>query len=66
MSDITLERTLPGNADAERCVLGAILLDNAALIAFDAIKPEDFHGPAHRCIARKMVEMHRAGKAVDL
>ncbi len=66
MNDITLEQTLPSNADAERSVLGAILLDNAAFIAFDAIKPEDFHGPTHRCIARKMVEMHRAVKAVDL
>ncbi len=66
MSDITLERPLPSNADAERCVLGAILLDNAAFIAFDAINPEDFHGTAHRIIARKMVEMHAAGKAVDL
>ncbi len=66
MSDITLERPLPSNADAERCVLGAILLDNAALIAFDAIKPEDFHGTAHRIIARTMVEMRRAGKVVDL
>ena len=66
MSDITLERPLPSNADAERCVLGAILLDNAAFIAFDAIKPEDFHGPAHRCIARKMVEMRAAGKVVDI
>ncbi len=66
MSDITLERPLPSNADAERCVLGAILLDNAAFIAFDAIKPEDFHGPAHRCIARKMVGMRAAGKVVDI
>ena len=66
MSDISLERPLPSNAEAERCVLGAILLDNVALIAFDAIKPEDFHGPAHRCIARRMVEMQAAGKVVDI
>ncbi len=66
MRDITLERPLPSNAEAERCVLGAILLDNAAFIAFDAIKPEDFHGPAHRCIARKMVEMRASGKVVDI
>ena len=66
MSDITLERPLPSNADAERCVLGAILLDNAAFIAFDAIKPEDFYGVAHRCIARKMVEMRASGKVVDI
>jgi replicative DNA helicase len=66
VSDISLERALPSNTDAERSVLGAILLDNAALIAFNAISPEDFYGPAHRSIARKMVEMRTAGKVVDL
>lgn len=66
MPDVTLDRPLPHNVEAERSVLGAVLLDNAAFIAFDAISPEDFYGLAHRCIAGKMVEMRAAGKVVDI
>jgi replicative DNA helicase len=32
-SDITLEKGLPSNLDAERFVLGSILLDDSAFIA---------------------------------
>ena len=40
--DATLERSLPSNLDAERSILGAILLDNNALnIAIEALKAED-------------------------
>jgi replicative DNA helicase len=28
MADITLDKSLPNNADAERAILGSILLDN--------------------------------------
>ena len=39
----TLERPLPQNLEAERSILGAILLDNHALnAAVENLKPEDF------------------------
>jgi len=41
--DATLEKPLPNNLDAERSVLGAILLDNNALNpAIEHLRPEDF------------------------
>ncbi len=51
MAEATLERPLPQNLEAERSVLGAILLDNHALnTAIEKLKPEDFFSrsaPAH-------------------
>ncbi len=42
-TETTLERPLPQNLEAERSVLGAILLDNHALnAAIEKLKPEDF------------------------
>src|SRR5260370_1031887 len=47
--DTTLERPLPNNLDAERSVLGAILLDNNALNpAIEHLRPEDFFLDQHR------------------
>jgi replicative DNA helicase len=65
MSDTKPERPLPHNLEAERSVLGAVLLDNQAMAAFDLIRPEDFISSAHRGIARAMLEMHRASKPID-
>ena len=51
MTETTLERPLPQNLDAERSVLGAILLDNHALnTAIEKLKPEDFFSDQHRRI----------------
>jgi replicative DNA helicase len=45
------ERRLPQNLDAERCVLGAILLDStAALSAFQILIPRDFYSTRHEKI----------------
>src|SRR5258708_25858568 len=47
--DATLEKPLPNNLDAERSVLGAILLDNHALNpAIEHLRPEDFFLDQHR------------------
>jgi len=45
-AESALERPLPSNLDAERSILGAILLDNNALnAAIEALKPDDFFIP---------------------
>src|SRR5258708_9329912 len=47
--DTTLEKPLPNNLDAERSVLGAILLDNNALNpAIEHLRPDDFFLDQHR------------------
>ena len=54
-SDITLERTLPNNLEAERSILGAILLDDKAMFtAQELLRKEDFYFEGHRRIFEKM------------
>ena len=66
-TETTLERPLPQNLDAERSVLGAILLDNHALnAAIEKLKPEDFALDHHRRIFSQMIELGETQQAIDL
>ena len=61
------ERTLPHNLEAERSVLGAILLHNDAFnLAAEVIDSNDFFRDAHRRIFDKMVKLAERGDAIDL
>lgn len=61
------ERTLPHNLDAEKAVLGAILLDNARFVDALAIVGEArFFRSAHRRIFRAMVELADRHEVIDL
>src|SRR5204862_258036 len=61
------ERTLPHNLEAERSVLGAILLHNDAFnLAAEVIDSSDFFRDAHRRIFDKMVKLSERGDAIDL
>jgi replicative DNA helicase len=61
------ERTLPHNLEAERSVLGAILLHNDAFnLAAEVIDSRDFFRDAHRRIFDKMVALSERGDAIDL
>jgi replicative DNA helicase len=61
------ERTLPHNLEAERSVLGAILLHNDAFnLAAEVLDSQDFFRDAHRRIFDKMVKLMERGDAVDL
>jgi replicative DNA helicase len=66
--DITLERGLPASIDAERSILGAVLLDNAHYneAAEKQLRAEDFALDSHRRIFARMAEMIDAGHAVDI
>ena len=67
MSDTALERPLPHNLEAERSVLGAILIRNEALNhAAELIDSRDFFREAHRIIFDKMVLLSERGQAIDL
>jgi replicative DNA helicase len=59
--------TLPSNIDAERMILGAILLENHALSeAEEKLTPDDFSLDSHRRIYQRMTELGGSGHAVDL
>lgn len=58
---------LPYNPDAERAVLGAVLLDNPALqTAAKLLRADDFFLPQHVRIFGRMLEMGQARQAIDL
>ncbi|HZP33018.1 MAG TPA: replicative DNA helicase [Candidatus Acidoferrales bacterium] len=67
MAETALERPLPQNLDAERSVLGAILIDNHALnTAIEKLKPEDFFHDAHRRIFNQMIQLGESQQGIDL
>jgi replicative DNA helicase len=67
MPEAVAERTLPHNLEAERSVLGAILLNNDAFnLAAEVIDSHDFFRDAHRRIFDKMVKLSERGDAIDL
>jgi replicative DNA helicase len=64
--DLTFERGLPANVDAERFVLGSILLnqDNYFQVA-GAVEPEDFSLEKHRRIFGRMKDLYDRGEKID-
>ncbi len=62
----TPERTLPHNLEAEKSVLGAILIQNEAFNhAAELIDSKDFFRNAHTRIFEKMVVLSERGDAID-
>jgi replicative DNA helicase len=60
------ERPLPHNLEAERSVLGAILIQNDAYnLAAELVHPEDFYRDAHRRIFDKIIALSERGTPVD-
>jgi replicative DNA helicase len=68
MADIVVsERTLPHNLEAERAVLGAVLIRNDALnVATEYLDAHDFFREAHRVVFDTMILLSERGKAIDL
>jgi len=63
----TLDTGLPANIDAEKTILGAILLDNAAHSeAAEKIDADDFSLDSHRRIYMRMSELLDAQRPVDI
>ena len=61
------EVTYPQNLEAERALLGSILLDNAALVtAMELVSKDDFYVEAHRLIFERMVQLSEKPAAIDL
>jgi len=62
-----LDRELPFSLEAEKCVLGSVLIspdacDDVSLI----IRPDDFYDDANRKIFQHIMEMHEANKRFDV
>jgi replicative DNA helicase len=64
--DQMLERPLPNSAEAERAILGAIILDNALINqAIELLKPDDFYVPSHRRIFLAMIALFEHGSEIN-
>ncbi len=64
---MSTEPVLPQDMDAEKGVLGCLLLDPETTLADigASIKPAFFHSPAHRTLWELIVELHEKGQPVD-
>ena len=65
-SDIALEKGLPSNIDAEKFVLGAILLDDSNFVQVAGLlEVEDFSLEKHRRIFLRMRDLAERGERID-
>src|ERR1041385_5183968 len=65
-TDYSLERGLPVSLDAERSILGGILLDNSLYDqAAEHLTADDFSLDAHRRIWSRMRDLQETGRQVD-
>jgi len=59
--------TLPANVEAERSILGAILLDNFAYNqAAEHLRSEDFSLDSHRRIYSRMIDLAESSRPIDM
>jgi replicative DNA helicase len=65
--DPFFEKGLPSNIEAERSILGAILLDNSVCNqAIELLRRDDFFLDSHRKIYDKMIALTERGAPIDL
>src|ERR1700757_969770 len=63
---ISAEKGLPTNVDAERFVLGSILLDDSFFVqAAGSLEAEDFSLEKHRRIFKRMGDLHQRDERID-
>ena len=61
-----LERSLPHSAEAERAILGAIILDNGLISqAIELLRPEDFYVPSHRRVFIAMTALFERSAEIN-
>lgn len=62
-----LGKTLPAHIDAERAVLGALLLNDESISTVtEIIVADDFYSPAHKMIYQAIIDLSQKHKRVDL
>ena len=67
MDEALLKRILPHSIEAEKSVIGAMLMDKGAVTAaMDILDKEDFYTSQYAIMFESMVELFNEGKPVDL
>ena len=60
------ERTPPHDIDAERCVLGGMLLSKDAISdVLEIIRPHDHYRPAHQIVHEVILDLYGRGEPAD-
>lgn len=64
--DQPLERSLPNSSEAERAILGGVIIDNGLISqAIELLKPEDFYVSSHRRIFIAMIALFERGAEIN-
>src|ERR1043166_3191527 len=65
MRDVIFDKGLPCDLEAERCVLGAMLLGADPVLVTAVLNPIDFSTEANRRVFNAISNLSRAGSPVD-
>jgi replicative DNA helicase len=66
-TDYNIASSMPANVEAERSILGAILLDNLAYNqAAEHLHPDDFSLDSHRRIYARMIDLAESSRPIDM
>ncbi len=64
--DLVMQKGLPANIEAERYILGAILLDPSSFLNVgSALQPADFSLQSHQLILTRMQQLFERGEKID-
>ena len=67
MADTYIRKVPPQNLEAERAVLGAILMDNETVYTvMEILEPPAFYQPSHRLIFSTMLDLSERGEPIDI
>jgi len=65
-NDLVMQKGLPANIEAERYILGAVLLDSSSFLNVgSALQATDFSLQSHQLIFTRMVQLFERGEKID-
>ena len=67
MEDTVVRRVMPNSQEAEKSVIGSMIMDQDAIVtAMELLMKEDFYHQQYGVLFEAMVELHNSGQPVDL
>ena len=67
MDEALIKKVLPHSIDAEKSVIGSMLIDqDAVMAASELLIADDFYGKQYGTLFAAMTQMYKEGKPVDL
>ena len=67
LDEAIIKRVLPHSIEAEQSVLGSMIIDREAIIvASEIVTGDDFYNKQYGIVFETMVELHEAGRPVDM